>query len=139
MNEYLSKYLSSQSRNKVVFFKTSLPNIKPLNVGSSLASEIKPLVLDKKVGMKSKFIIDELFLKSIEESELYGKYIALSNLGILFEPELKIDFANLLSKYSSTNTLFVQWQGEKDSENLYFLTKEKGQKISIKNLSHIAI
>ena len=139
MNENLFKYLNSQSRNKIVFFNCEIDELKPLDVGSSLASEIKSLVLDKKVGMKSKFIIDELFSKSVEDSELYGKYIALTNLGILFEPELKIDFVNLLSKYSASNTLFVQWQGEKDNENLYFLTKEKGQKISIKNLSHLAI
>jgi hypothetical protein len=139
MSPELLKYIQSQSRNKIVFFKNDIPNIKPLDVGSNLAMEIKPLLAESKVGMKSKFIIDELFSKSIEENELYGKYLALSNLGILFEPELKIDFANMLSRYSSTNTLFVQWEGEKDNETLYFLTKEKGQKINIKNLSHIVI
>jgi hypothetical protein len=57
----------------------------------------------------------------------------------LFEPELKVDFNNLLEKYSNTNALFVKWEGVIDNENLYFLSKEKGIKININKLSHIAI
>lgn len=139
MNQNLLKYLKSQSRNKIIFFKNDIPEIKTLDVGNKLSLEIKSLVSDSKVGMKSLFIIEELFSNSIEESDLYGKYLAIKNLGILFEPELKINFINLLDKYSSNNTLFVHWEGEEDNENLYFLSKEKGQKISIKNLSHITL
>jgi len=139
VNQNLLKYLKSQSRNKIIFFKNDIPEIKTLDVGNKLSLEIKSLVSDSKVGMKSLFIIEELFSNSIEESDLYGKYLAIKNLGILFEPELKINFINLLDKYSSNNTLFVHWEGEEDNENLYFLSKEKGQKISIKNLSHITL
>lgn len=139
MNQNLLKYLKSQSRNKIIFFKNDIPEIKTLDVGNKLSLEIKSLVSDSKVGMKSLFIIEELFSNSIEESDLYGKYLAIKNLGILFEPELKINFINLLDKYSYNNTLFVHWEGEEDNENLYFLSKEKGQKINIKNLSHITL
>jgi hypothetical protein len=65
--------------------------------------------------------------------------LAISNIGILLEPELKQDFNRFLEKHSNSNILFVKWDGEFDQENLYFLSKENGFKIDIKNLSHIAL
>lgn len=139
MNEALSKYLHSQSRNKIVFLKKPLSRLDSLNVGFEVAKELKPILSDSKVGLKSLLIIDDIFSKSILESNVYRKYLAISNLGILFEQDLKVDFVNLLDKYSTNNILFVYWEGEIEDGILYFLTKEKGQKIDIKNLSHIVI
>ncbi len=135
----IGKYLKSQSRNKIVFFKNEIPGIEPLNVGNKLAKELKLLVADSKIGLKSRLIIEELFSSSITNDSTYGKYLAIQNVGILFEPELKTDFLQILDKYSSSNTLFVKWEGEIEDGILYFLTNEKGQKIDIKNLSHIVI
>jgi hypothetical protein len=70
---------------------------------------------------------------------VFGRYLSIENIGVLFEPELKLDFASLLDSYSQNNVLFVKWEGEIDAENIYFLTKEKGIKKNIKNLSHIVI
>ena len=64
---------------------------------------------------------------------------ALSNIGILIEPELKQDLTRLMEKHSNGNVLFIKWDGEIDQDNLYFLSKEKGIKINIKNLSQILI
>ena len=139
MRDSLSTYLESQPRNKIVFFKNDIPGIEPLNVGDKLAKELKLLVADSKIGLKSRLIIEELFTSTITNDSCYGKYIAIQNVGILFEPELKTDFLQIIDKYSSSNTLFVKWEGEIEDGILYFLTKEKGQKIDIKNLSHIVI
>lgn len=138
MGEVLS-YLKSQPRNKIVFYIQDIPGIQTLDVGKELSHEIKSIAPDAKIGMKSLIIIDELFISSIWDNSDYGKYLALKNIGILLEPELKIDFLQILDKYSSSNTLFVKWEGEIEDRILYFLTKEKGQKIDIKNLSHIVI
>lgn len=139
MRDSLSTYIESQSRNKIVFIKNDMPGIEPLNVGDKLAKEIKHLVADSKIGLKSRLIIEELFSSSITKDSAFGKYLAIQNVGILFEPELKTDFLQILDKYSSSNTLFVKWEGEIENGILYFLTKEKGLKIDIKNLSHIVI
>ena len=135
----IGKYIISQSRNKIIFYKNEIPGIQTLDVGKELSHEIKSIASDAKIGMKSLIIIDELFTSSIWDNSDYGKYLAIQNVGILFEPELKTDFLQILDKYSSSNTLFVKWEGEIENGILYFLTKEKGQKIDIKNLSHIVI
>lgn len=135
----IGKYLKSQSRNKIVFYKQDFLGIEAIDVGKKLSHEIKSVAADAKIGMKFLILMDELFTSSFANNSEYGKYLAIHNLGILFEHDSKTDFLQILDKYSSSNTLFVKWEGEIENGILYFLTKEKGQKIDIKNLSHIVI
>lgn len=84
--------------------------------------------------------LENIFRTSIQTSDdRFGEYVAISNPGILFETELKIDFGQILSNWSANNTLFVKWEGDIDSGWLYFLTREKGIKTNIRNLSYITI
>lgn len=135
----ITQYLQSQARNKIVFYKQDIPGIQAFDVGKKLSHEIKSISSDAKVGMKSLIIIDELFTSSFSDNSVYGKYLAIQNIGILLEPELKTDFVQILYKYSTSNVLFVKWEGDIENGILYFLTKKSGQKIDIKNLSHIVI
>lgn len=135
----IQKYLSFQSRNKLVIQKHNLDIVETINVGSLVAEAISNFLDDKKLSLKVTNIIEEIFEVSKVKHQDLGRILAIKNLGILFEPELKIDFLSLIDKYSSTNALFIQWDGEIENNTLYFLSKQKGQKINIKNLSHIAI
>jgi hypothetical protein len=83
--------------------------------------------------------LDRVLNAAISNHDVFGKYLSIENLGILFESELKIDFNRLLVSFSQNNVLFIKWEGEFDTENVYFLTTENGIKINIKNLSHIVI
>ena len=135
----IQKYLSFQSRNKLVIQKHNLDIVETINVGSLVAEAISNFLDDKKLSLKVTNIIEEIFEVSKVKHQDLGRILAIKNLGILFEPELKIDFLSLIDKYSRTNALFIQWEGEIENNTLYFLSKQKGQKINIKNLSHIAI
>ena len=135
----VDNYIKSQSRNKIIIYKHHDLVVDAIDVGRKLSHEINSIASDPKLGMKSLIRMDELFTSSISNNPEYGKHLAIHNLGILFEPELKTDFVQVLDKYSSSNTLFVKWEGEIEDGILYFLTKEKGQKINIKNLSHIIV
>ena len=137
--ESVKSYIDSNSRNKIVISKHQIFDIEFLNIGRELSHEIKLLKDEHRLAIKSFLLLDELLLSSIKENDFFGKFLAIENLSILFEPELKTDFAQILEKYSSLNTLFVKWDGEIEDGILYFLTKEKGQKIDIKNLSHIIL
>jgi hypothetical protein len=132
-------YLSSQSRNKIVIFTAPLNGIIPFDIGVMISRAISSFSNDKKLSLKVIKVLDDIFNSLIIESEKYGKVLPIKNPGILFERDLKIDILQLLDKYSRTNALFIQWEGEIENNTLYFLSKQKGQKIDIKNLSHIAI
>lgn len=132
-------FLKTQSRNKIIFYKDSIIDITAIDLGTELAQTLFNLNDLTKLPMKVSYELDKIMNTAIIEHEIFGRLLAISNLGILFEPELKVNVNNLLEKYSNNNALFVKWEGEIDNENLYFLSKEKGCRINIKNLSHIAI
>lgn len=132
-------FLKTQSRNKVVFYIEGIKDITEIDLGTELSQVLYNLYDLTKLPMKVLHELEIIMNNATIEHELFGRSLAISNLGILFEPELKVDFSILLEKYSNTNVLFVKWEGEIDDENLYFLSKEKGLKTNIKNLSHIII
>lgn len=135
----ISDYLKSQSRNKIVLHQNEIPNLKPVNLGLRISEIIYNFKELGKIPMRIAAELDNILNASIDQHDVYGRCLSIENLGILFEPELKLDFARLLDNYSQNNMLFVKWEGEFDADNLYFLTKANGIKINIKNLSHIAI
>ena len=86
--------------------------------------------------MKTKDLIDELMHASIQHNDKIGKHITIKNLGILFEPELKINFEHFLKTYSTDFTLIIEWSGEISNKHLFFLSKMKGSRIDLKNLTY---
>lgn len=139
INEIKKYFSSSHSRNKIVILKNEVPDIEFIDIGKELSGRINSILSTSKVGIKSFLILDEFLSSTFQENLSQGRFLALKNLGILFENELNIDFVQILAKYSSSIPLYVKWEGEIEDGILYFLTKEKGQKIDIKNLSHIVI
>lgn len=132
-------YIKSNARNKIIFHSQNIPDLESVNIGLRISECIYNFKESGRIAMKVSSELDKILNSSISNHLVFGKYLSIKNLAILFEPELKIDFARLLDSYSQNNTLFIKWDGEIDAENIYFLTKENGIKINIKNLSHIEI
>lgn len=135
----IASYVKSPSRNKIIFHRDEISGIVPLNLGLQLSEAIYNFKETGKIPMQVALELDQILVSSISIHDQYGSYLSIENPGILFEPELKHNFLKLLESYSQNNLLFVKWDGEIDSGTLYFLSKENGIKINIKNLSHIVI
>ena len=128
----IGSYLNAQSRNKIVFHSEILDGIKSVDIGKNLASAIEFVIVDNKFSMNVSKLLEQLLTSSIVTHEIFGKVLAITNLGILLEPELKLDIIKLFENYSNTNVLFIHWEGEILEESIYFLTKNNGVKINIK-------
>ena len=89
LSQHISEFLNSEPENKVVFCNHAKDAI---DLGEELSIRIKPYLEHKRLSMKTKDLIDELMHASIQHNDEIGKHITLKNLGILFEPELKINF-----------------------------------------------
>lgn len=139
INNNIDSYLKQQTRNKIVFHRDEIPDISSVNLGAQIAQLIRTYSTYDKISMKVSFELDNILNKAIKHHDIYGKYLSIENLGILFEPELKINILRLLESHSQNNLLFVKWEGEIDSDNIYYLTKENGIKINLTNLSHIVL
>ena len=135
----ITEYIKSQSRNKIIFHSQDISDLESVNIGLQISESIYNFKEPGRISMKVSSDLSEILNASISHHEVFGRYLSIENLGILFEPEMKLDFTRLLDSYSQNNVLFVKWDGEIDADNIYFLTKENGIKINIKNLSHIVI
>lgn len=135
----ISTFINSYPRNKVVFYNESIPGVTPLDVGNLLSQALFNLNDKNRLPMRATMELEKILNSAVFEHPRFGRVLAIANLGILFEPELKQNFNNIIDSYSKNNTLFVEWMGEIDNNTIYFLTKEKGIEININNISHIAL
>jgi len=139
ITDKIRKYIQSQSRNKIIFHTRELADLETINIGKLLSESIYHFEEQDKLPMRVSSELNALLDKSVAFHKLYGKYLSLENIGILFEQELKFNFVQLLENFSQNNALFIKWDGEIDADYIYFWTKEQGIKTNIKHLSHIAL
>ena len=97
----IESYVLSQSRNKIVIYRNPIDGIAPIDVGILVAESLSPFLGKTKIGLKAKSIVEDIFNSSLSVHDIYGKVIAISNLGILLEPELKLDIRSLFEKFST--------------------------------------
>lgn len=133
LKQHITEFLNTNPRNKIVFSRQTEDAI---NLGKELSDRIKQHLNHERLSMKTKDLIDEIIKANINTSDEIEKHIIIKNFGILFEPELKINFEHFLKTYSSENTLVIEWPGEITNNQLFFLSKEKGLKADLKNLTY---
>ncbi len=138
-SDIISDYSNSQARNKIVFHRDEIADIHTINIGRRISEVIFNFKDLEKIPMRVLNELELSLIASLTKHDQYGNYISIENPGILFEKDLKLDFSRVLDNYSQNNVLFVKWEGEIDSDNIYFLSKEAGIKINLKNLSHIVL
>ena len=131
--------MNTESRNKIVIHRKNIPRVKSLDVGVELSKSIQEIMKNQHFAWEAKDKLERLFKNSVIKHKVFGDILSLRNLGILFEPGLKIDFPALIDKHSKDICLFIKWEGEIHENNLYFLTRKKGIKINIEKLSHIIL
>lgn len=133
-------FLNSFPRNRLIISKNNLnlEEINWMNIGKLVALELSNLD-KKKIVFKINQLLDEIIVKNKIQHKEFGETIAIENIGLLLEPELKFNVEKFLSDYSQNNTLILKWEGEIDTNQLYFLTKNDNYKIDLNNLSHIVI
>jgi hypothetical protein len=132
-------YLQGSSRNKLIISFEEIPGIHYLNIGEVLSEFLNSGNVVSWHPLKIKDELHKILAESIEQNSEFGEILSIKNVGILLEGELQIDFLHFLEQYSLQTPLFLIWNGETDDNTLYFLSKEKGKKIPIKNLSFIKI
>lgn len=116
LKQEVATYAKQDLRNKIVFSKQCIKGLEYLNVGLALAK----MLLGKSLPSLA---IQQLFSDAVKADVNIGRYLAIFNIDILFEPELKLDVGNLFDSYSKNQCLIIQ----ADSENV------------INNISHLSL
>lgn len=128
----IAYYLQQNIRNKIVFCREGIDGIRFINVGSEL-SQILGENPDDMVGADTAY---KQVLGQSQENSLIGMYLALANIGILFEPDLRLDVRSILDAYSKNQCLIVKTNAEIADDRFYFLRKGDGTEVDLQGLSY---
>ena len=119
----LLAFIHSPSRNHLVLSNGFLDGLKYTDVGFEVSCFIEDIIGDRRLTMRTQDFINELFRERTFLSDYLGQYLALSNVGILFEPALKLDVESLLDRWSQNITLFLDIGKGEITNNRFNLTK----------------
>ena len=108
-------YVKQDLRNKNVFSKQCIEGLQYLNVGLTLATMLRDNSLPS-------LAIQQLFSDAVKADQNIGRYLAVSNIDILFEPDLKLDVGNLFDSYSKNQCLVIQADSENVLSNITHLS-----------------
>ena len=116
-----------------------LDGIKYTDVGFEVSCFIEEFIGDRRLSMRVQDYITKLFREHIFQSESLGLYLALSNVGILFEPALKLDVEALFDHWSQNITLFIDKGKGVLTDNRYYLTQGCAEVFSVPlaSINHI--
>lgn len=101
IKQKIASYAKQGLRHKIVLCEERIEDLEYLDVGWSFARLLR-------TGNLPDSAIRELLSSSVGEDKNIGRYLALCNIGILWEPELKLDIGNLLDGYSQNQCLIIQ-------------------------------
>lgn len=135
----ITSFISQNPRNKLIIVKHDIIGIEFINMDFTLSNAFIDIIGDPHFSMKAKDVIATIITNGLKSNTQVGRYVVISNLGILLEDELRFDFESFIDDHSQNQVLFLKWEGEIDHGKLYFLTKQKGLEIDISGLSYIVI
>ncbi len=137
----IAEFLSSAPRFKVVVlrdgsFDVSIPHV---NVGLVLSTYLRENNLSDKAVNGAKDYLSAYISEAIQTDEVYGRYVCLTNLGILFEKRLDFAPAEFLSNIAKNTILLLHWEGVIRMQKLYFLDEDSKHFIDFRNTNYITI
>lgn len=115
LKQEVATYVKQDLRNKIVFSKQFIEGLQYLNVGLTLAKMLRDNSLPS-------LAIQQLFSDAVKADQNIGRYLAIFNIDILFEPELKLDVGNLFDSYSKNQCLVIQADSENVLNNITHLS-----------------
>jgi hypothetical protein len=97
----IKNYIAQNTRNKIVFCRDCIDGLEFINVGYELSKLLSKNSYNYEEAVRA-------ILYKTYHDETIGNYLALSNIAILFEPELKINVSDILDTYSKNQCLIIQ-------------------------------
>ena len=127
----LKEFISCPSRNHLVISDGCMVGFDYIDVGLEVSAFIEDKISDRRLSMRVQDCLNALLRSHICKSEEFGEYLALTNIGILFEPLLKIDLEGFLDRWSQNMILLLDLGKGHVQDNHLFLTQGCSREYSV--------
>lgn len=137
----LKAFLSSPSRNHLAISNGCIAGFDYIDVGLEMSAFIEDKIGDRRLSMRVQDYLNILLRSHISKSEDFGEYLALTNIGILFEPLLKIDLESFLNRWSQNVMLLLDIGKGAIADNHLFLTEgcSPNYSVSLEGVNYIEL
>ena len=129
-------YLSIMPKNRLVFDLNDSLGMDCIDIGYQLASALTGMESPSMLAIN---VINRLIYELKSFDDRIGYVIAFKNVGILFEPALKINLEMLIDSVSKSVTLVICSPGIVKNDTFYFLNENTGISIDLKGMSYYVI
>lgn len=132
----IDDFLKLNPKNKLVFTKSETAGFVFTDMGHEMSVR---LVEQTTPSIAAAATFETVAAKGMKHHPDFGKYLAIKNIGILFEPELRLNLRMLFESISHDTLLIVCSNGIIQNETFYFNEPEDGFAINLSGLSHLVI
>ena len=137
--ELIYQHISQSTRNHLVFCREVIPSLTFINVGKELAEMLAHEDLNSPMVS---YAADDAFsdmLSQKYDDNVIGSYLALANIGILFEQELGFNIRKTFEAESRNRTLIICSLGEIKNNHYYFYSEGDGVDIDLTGLPYLVM
>lgn len=132
----IDDFINQNSKHKLVFTKNEIGGFAFTDVGYEMAA-----LLD---GQSSPSVVatatfDSVVAKGMDTHPVYGRCLAIKNIGILFEPALLLNIRMLFESISHDTLLLICSDGVVQNDTFYFINPTEGYGIPLSGLSYLVI
>jgi hypothetical protein len=139
IKEQIKDYLSQTSRNRLVFCHEHIDGLIYVDVGRTMSESLaKENLRSPMIAYAAEDLLSDILSATNVDSSI-GCYIALENIGILFEPELGFNLRTVFENTSTNKTLIICYGGHIYNNDFYFLTDNDVSNINLQGLSYLEI
>ena len=139
MNNSLYKYLLKNPKYRLVFDLSSSLDVESVDTGLYLAEALQTKVKKSNLDMYASEKKKKMIRQHTHEHAAYGRYVAISNIGILFESALAFNLETIIEQTSKDELLIIQAKGCVANERFYFLSQQDNLSFSVKNLTYTIV
>ena len=121
MTSELYQFSKSPSRNHIAFVTGNAEGVSFMDLGYELSTKIEDILNDRRLSMKAQDYLKDIISSNIHQDDEIGEYIAIKNIGILFEPELNLSVEALFNSWSQNTILILEMENGKVENNRFYL------------------
>lgn len=133
----LKQYIPTGTRHKLLFTSHHAEGMNFVDVGALLARAIESSLSNRHLSFVAEEELEKIIKANVCHSSEIGDYIAICNIGILFEPALRLDLHAKFSIWSKAYVLIVDSAEGTIQKDIFYLAGDTDSSYRI-NLSDIS-
>ena len=136
----LVQFSKTPSRNHIAFLTQCDDDFCFVDVGLALSMKIEDILSDRRLSLKAQDYLNDILNANVSDSNEIGSYLAIKNIGILFEPQLQIDIEALFNKWSQNMFLIVEMGRGSIAQDKFFLGQQTDHySVDLRELNYIVL